>query len=102
MMTSRIERLIEDVKEKEKLESELEIDLDLLPGDLLATFTDGITDSENAQEEQFGEERLTELLIGNASRPLNDIIATVIDATTRWAHDPSARDDITIVLARKL
>jgi|RhiMethySRZTD1v2_1073278.scaffolds.fasta_scaffold34615_5 serine phosphatase RsbU (regulator of sigma subunit) len=40
-------------------------------GDLLAAFTDGITESENAHEEQFGEGRLIDLLLespGETSR----------------------------------
>lgn len=74
----------------------------LQPGDLLAAFTDGITESENAKEEQFGEERLIGLLKSNAGKPLQEIIQDVMDAVGRWTHDPSMRDDITMLLARKL
>ena len=77
-------------------------DVNLMPGDLLAAFTDGITESENAQEEQFGEQRLIELLRANVGRPLDEIIQNVMNAVGRWAHDPSMRDDITMLLARKL
>jgi sigma-B regulation protein RsbU (phosphoserine phosphatase) len=77
-------------------------DLALQTGDLLAAFTDGITESENAQEEQFGEARLIELLRRDAQRPLEEIIENVMTAVSSWAHDPSMRDDITILLARKL
>lgn len=76
--------------------------IDLQPGDLLAAFTDGITESEDAREEQFGEDRLIELLTQNSGRPLNDIIQLVMDTISSWAHDPSMRDDITMLLARKL
>jgi sigma-B regulation protein RsbU (phosphoserine phosphatase) len=75
--------------------------VDLQKGDLLAAFTDGITESENAQEEQFGEDRLIELLKLNSGKPLDDIIKLVMETITKWAHDPSARDDITMLLARK-
>ena len=79
-----------------------QVDVTLQTGDLLAAFTDGITESENVREEQFGEERLIELLQRNLNRPLNEIIQSVMDAVGAWAHDPSARDDITMLLARKL
>jgi sigma-B regulation protein RsbU (phosphoserine phosphatase) len=79
-----------------------QVDVALKPGDLLAAFTDGITESENAQEEQFGEQRLIELLRKNVHRPLDEIIQSVMDAVGSWAHDPSMRDDITMLLARKL
>jgi len=76
--------------------------VDLQTGDLLAAFTDGITESENAQEEQFGEDRLIELLKLHSGKPLDDIIQLVMETITKWGHDPSARDDITMLLARKL
>jgi phosphoserine phosphatase RsbU/P len=79
-----------------------QVEVSLQTGDLLAAFTDGITESENAREEQFGEERLIDLLRRNATRPLDEIIQSVMDAVGAWAHDPSMRDDITMLLARKL
>jgi sigma-B regulation protein RsbU (phosphoserine phosphatase) len=76
--------------------------VELQPGDLLAAFTDGITESEDAREEQYGEDRLIELLTQNADKPLNDIIKLVMETVAKWGYDPSARDDITILLARKI
>jgi sigma-B regulation protein RsbU (phosphoserine phosphatase) len=76
--------------------------LDLQRGDLLIAFTDGITESENGRGEQFGEERLTELLIRTSDRPLDDIVHTVTDAVRNWASDPDNQDDTTILLARRL
>jgi sigma-B regulation protein RsbU (phosphoserine phosphatase) len=76
--------------------------LDLQRGDLLIAFTDGITESENAKGEQFGEERLTELLIHTSDQPLDDIVRTVTDAVRNWASDPDNQDDTTILLARRL
>jgi sigma-B regulation protein RsbU (phosphoserine phosphatase) len=78
-----------------------QVDVDLQPGDPLAAFTDGITESENAQEEQFGEGRLIDLLLENAAKPLDEIIQTVMNRVGAWTHDPAVRDDITILLARK-
>jgi sigma-B regulation protein RsbU (phosphoserine phosphatase) len=79
-----------------------QVDVQMQPGDLLAAFTDGITESEDASEEQFGEDRLIELLRRNVDLPLDEIIQSVMDAVAAWAHDPSSRDDITMLLARKL
>jgi sigma-B regulation protein RsbU (phosphoserine phosphatase) len=76
--------------------------IDLQSGDLLAIFTDGITESEDAREEQYGDDRLIALLTENSARPLNEIIQLVMDTIGSWAHDPAMRDDITLLLARKL
>jgi serine phosphatase RsbU (regulator of sigma subunit) len=39
-----------------------EATIDLQPGDVLVAFTDGVTEAMNRGEEEFGEERLKELL----------------------------------------
>ncbi len=44
---------------------------------------------------------LTELLIQQADKPLDDVIHIVTDHVRAWAHDPDNQDDITILLARK-
>ena len=69
--------------------------------DLLAIFSDGVTEAENAAGEQFEATRLTELLVGNSRLPLEELLQTVTARLTAWIHVPEARDDITIVLARK-
>jgi sigma-B regulation protein RsbU (phosphoserine phosphatase) len=69
--------------------------------DLLAIFSDGVTEAENAAGEQFEAVRLSELLIENSALPLDELLKTVTARLTAWIHVPEARDDITIVLARK-
>jgi sigma-B regulation protein RsbU (phosphoserine phosphatase) len=73
----------------------------LQKGDLLALFSDGITEAENAQSEQFEASRLTEVLLEHAHEGLDDIIAHVNDQVRQWVHDPDNQDDMTIVLARR-
>jgi phosphoserine phosphatase RsbU/P len=76
--------------------------IQLSTGDLLTAFTDGITESENARGEQFGEERLTELLIKYRERPLDELARIVTDAVGNWASDIEKQDDTTILLARRI
>jgi sigma-B regulation protein RsbU (phosphoserine phosphatase) len=75
--------------------------VELLPGDVFAAFTDGVTEPEDAHEEQFGTERLIELLIQNSGRPLDEIVRIVMAAVHTWTHDFSNQDDITLLLARR-
>jgi sigma-B regulation protein RsbU (phosphoserine phosphatase) len=75
--------------------------VELLPGDVFAAFTDGVTEPEDAHEEQFGDKRLIELLIQNSGRPLDEIARIVMAAVRHWTHDLSNQDDITLLLARR-
>jgi sigma-B regulation protein RsbU (phosphoserine phosphatase) len=75
--------------------------VELLPGDVFAAFTDGVTEPEDAHEEQFGDKRLIELLIENSERPLDEIVRIVMAAVHSWTHDCSNQDDITLLLARR-
>jgi len=70
-------------------------------GDLVAIFSDGIPEAENAKAEEFTEARLGALLARHATEPLNQIIDAVMQAAWQWAHDPEGRDDTTLVLLRK-
>jgi sigma-B regulation protein RsbU (phosphoserine phosphatase) len=75
--------------------------VELLPGDVFVAFTDGVTEPEDANEEQFGDKRLIELLIQNSTRPLDEIMRIVLAAVHNWTHDSSNQDDITLLLARR-
>jgi sigma-B regulation protein RsbU (phosphoserine phosphatase) len=76
--------------------------IQLLPGDLMTAFTDGITECESPAGEQFGEERLTELLRRERERPLDEITRTIIDAVGNWAGGIDKQDDTTVLLARRI
>ncbi len=69
------------------------------PGDLLAAFSDGVTEPEREAEE-FGEERLIELLRKNRQQELRQIGEVVTGAVAAWIGGAEQPDDVTIVLAR--
>ncbi len=72
----------------------------LEPGDLLAMYTDGLVETPNADEEEFGEERLARLLSRHSSLPLDRISDAVLGELADWRGDLEAHDDATLVLAR--
>jgi sigma-B regulation protein RsbU (phosphoserine phosphatase) len=74
----------------------------MLPGDLIAIFSDGVSEAENSAGDQFSEDRLAELLAKNTDKPLDEIIKTVTAAIQKWVHDPEGQDDTTIVLMRRI
>ncbi|MCC7176097.1 MAG: SpoIIE family protein phosphatase [Bryobacterales bacterium] len=74
----------------------------LEPGDLLACFTDGLTEPENEYGEMFGEDRLIDLLVSNAGRASSEIMEEVYSAVRLWTASPDAQDDMTMLLARRI
>jgi sigma-B regulation protein RsbU (phosphoserine phosphatase) len=71
-------------------------------GDLLACFTDGVTEPENEFGEMFGEDRLTDLILKHASCESGEIIAAVMDSVQEWTGAPELQDDMTMLLARRV
>jgi len=71
----------------------------LNPGDLLAIYTDGVTEALSANEEEFGEERLVEVLQQHKELPARDLLSAVVNEVSRFSSREQA-DDITLVIAR--
>jgi serine phosphatase RsbU (regulator of sigma subunit) len=74
-------------------------ELQLCPGDLFAIYTDGITEALNQRDEEFGEERLLDVLRGAPDRSPSDIVANVFEEVRRFSGDQQ-RDDVTLIVAR--
>ncbi len=76
--------------------------IQLEPGDLLVGFTDGLSEPENEYEEEFGDARLIDLLVRHSRKPLDEIASLVTTTVMEWARNPDHRDDMTLILARRL
>jgi serine phosphatase RsbU (regulator of sigma subunit) len=74
-------------------------ELRLGPGDTLALYTDGITESFNQAEEDFGEQRLIESLRRNRELCPHASVAAVVDEVQRFGTCEH-QDDITLIVAR--
>ena len=72
----------------------------LCTGDLVALFTDGVVETPNSADEEFGDERLARLLIEHRSETLDRIIGIVMDELEVWSGGAPPHDDVTLVLAR--
>jgi sigma-B regulation protein RsbU (phosphoserine phosphatase) len=71
-------------------------------GDVLVLFSDGVTEAENpATGEQFGEERLMEVVAAAAGLDPEQMAARVRAAVAQFAGSVSASDDFTLVIVRK-
>jgi serine phosphatase RsbU (regulator of sigma subunit) len=70
----------------------------LFSGDTLALYTDGMTESFNHAGEEFGEHRLIEALRRHRERPLQALLASVLEEVRRFSH-LEQHDDITFIVA---
>ena len=75
--------------------------LSLEPGDLLFMYTDGVTEAVGGSDEDFGEERLIEILSGEAMMSASGCSARVMEAVRDFAGGRAQSDDITCVVARR-
>jgi len=71
----------------------------LEPGSLLAAYTDGISEPENAYGEQFGRQRIIEVIQRNRAQRPEAILDSLVAAVEHWASSPEQADDMTILLA---
>ena len=70
-------------------------------GDMLFTFTDGVTEAMNEKHELFTEERLEKTLKGNASLSTTEIIKTVRQAVKDFVGNAEQSDDITMLAIKR-
>lgn len=66
-------------------------------GDSLLLYTDGVTEVSNMRNEEFGQERLAELVHQYADRPAPDLLQAVRQAVSAFGGNRPLVDDVTMV-----
>jgi serine phosphatase RsbU (regulator of sigma subunit) len=74
-------------------------EVQLAAGDTMVLYTDGVTEAENVQDEQFGESRLIETMLAQRHLPVRSLLETIVETVQKFSEGEQA-DDITLVLAR--
>jgi phosphoserine phosphatase RsbU/P len=74
----------------------------LQPEDLLLIYTDGVTEAANPRGEEFGLERLKELIVQNAGLPAQALVPAVRKGLELFLAGKHPADDLTIVAGRAL
>lgn len=74
-------------------------EMQLVPGDTLVLYTDGITEASNNQGEEFGEHRLIEALTVHSYLPAAQLLDSVI-AVVHQFGGVEQQDDITMIVAQ--
>ena len=76
--------------------------MQLNPGDAIVMYTDGVTEAENIDHDQFGESRLEAVLATLKGAGSEQIVETINAEVKKFAGDAPQSDDITqLVILRK-
>ena len=67
------------------------------PGDWVLLYTDGVLEMNNANEEEFGIERLKLFLEMNASAPAKKLLDSTLAELAQWSAGREVEDDLTLL-----
>jgi phosphoserine phosphatase RsbU/P len=72
------------------------------PGDVLALYTDGVTEALNIDGEEFGVERLEHVITAYAAGTAEDIVAAIEAAVDEFVGNEPPFDDFTLVVLKRV
>ena len=77
------------------------VDVDMMPGDILALLSDGVYEYHDRDNELFGEERVEAILRSRHTLPMAELSAVLLADVEAFARGAPQEDDITIVLVKR-
>jgi sigma-B regulation protein RsbU (phosphoserine phosphatase) len=75
-------------------------ELELASNDTVILYTDGVTEAINEKEEQFGQERLMQVIAQSTDLPAQDLIDKIKEEVTAFAKGQPQFDDFTLVVLK--
>jgi PAS domain S-box-containing protein len=77
------------------------VHINLMPGDVLFCYTDGLTEANNLKGEFFDEERLMNIYKENAHRPATEILGAIVKSWQDFVGKLPQADDLTLIIAKR-
>ena len=71
------------------------------PGDIIALFSDGVTEAQDIKEEEYGEARVADFVRGIAHESAESIVNKIFDEIDRFAGAAPQYDDITVFVLKR-
>lgn len=71
------------------------------PGDVLLLLTDGVPEARSPEGQEFGEERVLDIVRQRGSRPAAEIIEALLDEARRFGEPDPIQDDMTVVIVKR-
>ncbi len=73
--------------------------IQLSRGDIVVAYTDGISESVNEYGEEFGEQRLIDLINANRNCTADRLQQVIVEEVLSWAFEEERDDDMTMIVA---
>ncbi|MGH7144005.1 MAG: PP2C family protein-serine/threonine phosphatase [Planctomycetota bacterium] len=74
-----------------------EITIQLAAGDLFVQYTDGVTEAPNKRKEEYGEDRLMQIVARNYSLDIANFLTAIEEDVLTFCGDHEQEDDITLI-----
>ena len=75
---------------------------ELNAGDMLVVYSDGISEAMNLADEEYGEERLYDLINANREASAAELVDLVFNAVKEFCGEAPQTDDMSLVVVRRL
>ena len=72
----------------------------LAAGDILVLYTDGITEAENSQREEFGLERLSAVIRRDSSLSAEELMDNIFQSAEDFCQGLGFNDDATVLVVK--
>jgi len=69
-------------------------------GDIFVMYTDGLSETQNSEEEEFAESRLIEEVISHRKLKAAEIIDKILDSVKKFSSTDQFMDDLTLVIVK--
>jgi sigma-B regulation protein RsbU (phosphoserine phosphatase) len=76
--------------------------VDIQSGDILITFSDGISEAMNEQEVEFEEEPIIDIVKANLKASAEEITSRIVDAVNTHAGSAPQADDMTLLVIKRM
>ena len=70
-------------------------------GDFLVCYTDGVTEAPNEKNQEFGMERLAEVVLAYKQATADDTVAAIEKAVDNFSPASKKFDDVTIIVIKR-
>ena len=75
-------------------------EMDLPGGSMMLLYTDGLNEAENRQQEQYGEDRIIQLMTSHASQSMRDMVEALKADADEFRDGAEQNDDLTMLAVR--